>query len=116
MCALAASLVVAGVAGSSCSAKSAASPASEQVWGDVKVTPEDGALALHIGPAATQAGRLVHWNYDTFRARLGDGRAGWTYVTFRLDGAGSVRAVRLDDSDAFEFVRLAPARPGADRQ
>jgi len=87
-----------------------------QVWGDVKVTQEDGALALHIGPAATQAGRLVHWNYDTFRARLGDGRAGWTYVTFRLDGAGSVRAVRLDDSDAFEFVRLAPAKPGADRQ
>ena len=75
----------------------------------MNVTREDGALALHIGPAATQAGRLVHWHYDTFRTKLGDGRAGWTYVTFRLDAAGSVRALRLDDSDAFEFVRSAPA-------
>ena len=83
------------------------------MWSDVNVTREDGALTIHIGSSAEHAGRLLHWHYDTFRARLGDGRGSWTYVTFKLDAAAGVNALRLDDSDTFEFVRRSQATPDA---
>jgi hypothetical protein len=85
------------------------------VWGDVVVAEENGALVVHLGPQADHAGRLEHWHFDTFRTKLGDGRNGWTFVTFRVDGAGTVHAIRLDDSDGFEFVRRPKAKgPGGD--
>jgi CubicO group peptidase (beta-lactamase class C family) len=75
------------------------------VYGDLKFELADGALAVRLGPSAERAGRLEHWHYDTFRARLGDGRDGWTYFAFRLDAAGAVAAVRFDDAASLEFAR-----------
>jgi len=77
------------------------------VWGDIEVEFAADALVVHIGPLPEQAGRLEHWHFDTFRARLGDGRGGWRYFTFRLDADGGVRAIRMDDQASFEFVRRA---------
>ncbi len=77
------------------------------VWGNVIVDLANGVLTVHIGPLAEQAGRLEHWHFDTFRARLGDGRGGWTYFTFRLAADGTVRGIRLEDADSFEFTRSA---------
>jgi len=76
-------------------------------WGDLVVSEADGALSVRIGPLPEQAGRLEHWHFDTFRAKMGDGRSGWSYFTFRVAADGSVRAIRLDDQASFEFVRRA---------
>jgi CubicO group peptidase (beta-lactamase class C family) len=77
------------------------------VWGDIEVEFAADALVVRIGPQPERAGRLEHWHFDTFRARLGDGRGGWSYFTFRLDADGGVRAMRMDDQASFEFVRRA---------
>ncbi len=75
------------------------------VYGDATVTLVNGTLRLGFGPLAQNAGTLEHFHYDTFRARMGDGRNGWTYVTFRLNQSGTVAAVRLQDASTLEFVR-----------
>jgi len=75
------------------------------VYGDLTFALVDGALVAHFGPLADNAGRLEHWNYDTFRARLGDGRGGYTYFTFRLASDGTVAAVRFQDDAGLEFSR-----------
>jgi hypothetical protein len=48
---------------------------------------------------------LEHWNYDTFRVSLGDGRGGASTLTFELDPAGNVASVMLDGSDEYRFRR-----------
>lgn len=75
------------------------------VYGDMTFALADGALVTRFGPLPENAGRLEHWHHDTFRARLGDGRGGWTYLTFRLAGDGTVAAVRFMDSGELEFAR-----------
>lgn len=75
------------------------------IYGDVSVSVESGTLRLAMGPLAQNAGPLEHFHYDTFRAQLGDGRNGWTYVTFRLNQRGQVAAIRLGDASGFEFLR-----------
>ena len=75
------------------------------VYGDMKFDLAGGALTAHFGPSADNAGRLEHWHYDTFRAKLGDSRGGWTYFTFRLGSDGTVAAVRFQDEASLEFVR-----------
>jgi CubicO group peptidase (beta-lactamase class C family) len=75
------------------------------VYGDLEVKFADGALSVHFGPSPAHAGRLEHWHHDTFRARLGDGRDGFTWFTFRLDAAGAVAAVRFNDAPSLEFSR-----------
>jgi CubicO group peptidase (beta-lactamase class C family) len=75
------------------------------VYATLQVRREEGTLRVNIGPLAQNAGTLEHFHYDTFRARLGDGRHGWTYFTFRTGGDGSVAAVRYRDSAALEFTR-----------
>lgn len=76
------------------------------VYATLQVRLVNGALALNVGPLAQNAGALEHFHYDTFRVRLGDGRNGWTYVTFRTGGDGRVAAVRYRDSPALEFTRI----------
>lgn len=75
------------------------------VYADLAVTQEGEALMIAFGPAPENRGRLEHWHHDTFRARLGDGRGGWTSFTFRLGADGAAAAVRFEDQAALEFVR-----------
>jgi hypothetical protein len=56
----------------------------------VTIRLEQGRLVIRIGPSALHAGTLEHWNYETFRAKLGDGREGWTPIGFNLGLDGSV--------------------------
>jgi CubicO group peptidase (beta-lactamase class C family) len=74
-------------------------------WGDLTIKMDNGALRVAIGPSADNSGLLEHWNYDTFRATLGDGRGGHSTLTFELDPTGSVKSVMLDGSDQFVFRR-----------
>jgi len=75
------------------------------VYGDIEVTARDGGLAIRFGSSPDTRGTLEHWHHDSFRARLGDGRGGWTWFTFRVDGAGRVAALRFEDASDLEFVR-----------
>jgi hypothetical protein len=66
---------------------------------------DTGGLRVAIGPGADNTGPLEHWNYDTFRATLGDGRGGRNMLTFQLDPAGNVASVMLDGSEQYRFTR-----------
>jgi CubicO group peptidase (beta-lactamase class C family) len=74
-------------------------------WGDLTIRMDNGALRVSIGSGADNTGLLEHWNYDTFRASLGDGRGGWSTLTFALDPAGNVASVMLDGSAEYVFKR-----------
>lgn len=76
-----------------------------EVYGDLTIAAEGGANVLRFGPAPENRGTLEHWHHDTFRAKLGDGRGGWTYFTFRLGADGRIAAVRFEDQASLEFVR-----------
>ncbi len=78
------------------------------IYGDLNVVEKNGALHIALGPMPENAGKLQHWNYDTFRVKSGDGRYGWSYVSFRRDSEGTVIGIRFDD-DITEFLR-APAK------
>lgn len=75
------------------------------VYGDMKITAADGVLRMQFGPMPENAGTLEHWNFDTYRVRLGDGRYGWSLISFGMAPDGSIRTVRMDDSPNFEFTR-----------
>lgn len=75
------------------------------VFGSAQVINAGDRLEWNIGPLPQNRGNLEHFHYDTFRAMLGDGRNGYTYVTFRLDQHGKVAAVRLRDQPGYEFTR-----------
>ncbi len=75
-------------------------------WGDVVITAVGDGLRVALGPSADNAGTLTHWQYDTFRGELGDGRGGTTTVNFQLGMDGSVRRVLLDGSEEYAFTRV----------
>lgn len=74
-------------------------------WGDLVVSLADGRLEARIGAGPLNTGPLAHWNYDTFRWHLGDGRNPPNTLTFVLDPAGRVAQVMLDGSAAYTFRR-----------
>ena len=74
-------------------------------WGDLVITLVGDALQMRIGVGTQNAGSLAHWNYDTFRATLGDGRGGPTQLTFVIDPAGKAARVSLFGSDDYTFTR-----------
>ncbi|HET9984387.1 MAG TPA: serine hydrolase [Longimicrobiales bacterium] len=77
---------------------------ADSLYGQARVSLEDGHLVLRYGPAFT--GDLEHWNYDTFRAKWrGAGLGGGTaLVGFALDAAGV--AARMDVEGIAEFKRV----------
>ena len=76
------------------------------VWGDVVIAQDGAALRASLGPNAANAGSLAHWHYDTFRAFLGDGRGGASYLQFQLDGNGTVSRVMMNGDNGYIFTRV----------
>ena len=76
-------------------------------WGDLVITLDGTTLRARIGAGATNTGVLEHWNYDTFRVTMGDGRGDANYLTFILDAAGTPGTVLLDGSADYAFKRKA---------
>ena len=74
-------------------------------WGDLVLKMDNGALRMTLGTGADNTGLLEHWNYDTFRVSLGDGRDGSNMLTFELGPAGNVASVMLDGSAQYVFKR-----------
>ncbi|MBR9990662.1 MAG: serine hydrolase [Gemmatimonadetes bacterium] len=83
---------------------------TSDLYGDARLSLEDGRLVLHYAP--DYIADLEHWHHDTFRAnwrRPGFGRA---FLTFALDHRA--RAVRMD-LDGFGEFRRAERDMSADR-
>lgn len=83
---------------------------SHPAWGAVTVGLEQGRLVIRIGPSPLNAGALEHWNYDTFRAKLGDGREGWIPIGFTLGLDGSVAGLMLGSPEMTFSRDGAPAK------
>lgn len=76
-------------------------------WGTLVVTAEGTGLQAQLGPGPTMRGTLEHWQFDTFRVSLGDGRGGKSYLQFQLDAEGKMGRVLLDGSDEYAFTRVS---------
>jgi hypothetical protein len=74
---------------------------TDAMYGDAKVTEEDGKLVMSYGAAFK--GDLEHWHYNTFRATWRDKTLGKSLVTFNLNAAG--KAATLSIENLAEFKR-----------
>ncbi len=74
-------------------------------WGDIVVSEQNGKLKIRFGTGEENDGILQHWNYDSFRARFGDGRYGWTMLQFFLFPDGKVASIGFENTDEYRFVK-----------
>jgi len=72
---------------------------SDTLYGEARVSLENGTLLLEIGPSFV--GELEHWHYDTFRARWRDLQLGRAWVEFRMDREGKVTEVEVEGWGGF---------------
>ena len=90
-----------------------------QMYGDAKVTEEQGRLVVRLLPSPAYVGDLEHWHFDTFRIKWRESVVypyprGW--VTFTLDPQGKVSEMKIDvpnpdfDFKELEFKRAADAK------
>lgn len=73
-----------------------------EMYGDTKVAFENGKLTLKRGAQFT--GDLEHWHYDTFRVTWRDRQLGKGFINFRLNSAGKVEVMNLEN--LAEFTRV----------
>ena len=88
-------------------------------YGNIVVAPRDGGLAIDFRSTPRMAGRLEHWQYDTFVTRFDDTTIEPAYVTFGLDADGRVDRVTMkpvsplaDFSFDYQDLHFTPL-PGA---
>ena len=74
-------------------------------YGDVVITANGDTLHARFGRA--YEGDLIHWQYETFRARWASRQNGEGTITFKPDGNGRIAALQLLGN---AFTRIAPAR------
>ena len=59
------------------------------------MTENAGALRIDFKSTPRMAGKLEHWQYDTFVTRFDDRTLEPAYVTFNLDADGGVERVTM---------------------
>jgi CubicO group peptidase (beta-lactamase class C family) len=64
-------------------------------YGDVVVSERDGGLWIDFKSTPRMDGKLVHYQYDTFRTAFTDTALENALVTFQLDAHGKVERVKL---------------------
>lgn len=64
-------------------------------YGDIAVTRAADGLRIDFKTTPRMAGRLVHWQYDSFVTRFDDKAIEPAYVTFALDAEGKVDRVTM---------------------
>lgn len=81
-----------------------------EMYGEARVTQENGRLVLRLVPAPNFVGDLEHWQYDTFRVKW---RESVSYpfpkgfVTFTLNAQGKVDEMKIDvPNPDFDFKEL----------
>lgn len=68
---------------------------SDPWYGDIEVTESAGALRIDFKSTPRMAGKLEHWQYDTFVTRFDDRTLEPAYVTFNLNADGGVERVTM---------------------
>ena len=81
------------------------------LYGEVKVTHEQGKLNLRFGPAFI--GEMEHWHYDTFRARFRGASASNVSVTFSLNAQGKIENATLNMPGVAEYPFKRVPEPAA---
>jgi hypothetical protein len=81
---------------------------TSELYGDVKVTLDNGKLTLRYGEG--YVGDLEHWHYDSFRATWTNPREPKALVTFVLNAQGAVGELRWDDLVAKRPSALEPKK------
>ncbi len=71
------------------------------LYGDVKITHENGKLGVRFGPAFT--GGLEHWHYDTFRAKFVGAGGSYAFMTFALNAQGKLETLTLNLPGVAEY-------------
>jgi CubicO group peptidase (beta-lactamase class C family) len=64
-------------------------------YGDVVIGADKKGLTIDFTSTPRMAGRLDHWQYDSFVTRFGDPAIEPAYVTFALDADGKVTGVTM---------------------
>ena len=82
------------------------------LYGDVKVTHQNGKLGLRFGPAFTS--ELEHWHFDTFRAKFVGAGVSYAYMTFALNAQGKLETLTLNLPGVADYpFKRAPETPPA---
>ncbi len=66
---------------------------TNEMYGDAKVSEQNGKLTVEYSPALT--GELEHWHFDTFRATMRERHLGKAFVTFALNPAGKINELKM---------------------
>ena len=85
-------------------------------YGDVVITQSGKGLAMQFARTRELAGRMEHWQHDTFIVRWNDRSLNAdAFVNFSLDQDGKIREMRMepispltDFSFDFQDLRLRP--------
>ena len=92
---------------------------SGAMYGDARVTEENGKLVLRLVPSPNFVGDLEHWHFDTFSIKWRDSIVypfGPGFVSFIIDPQGKVSEMKLDvpnpdfDFKELEFKRVSDTR------
>ncbi len=67
---------------------------ADEMYGDAKITFENGVLKATFGPYYN--GTLEHWHYDTFRIKWQDEVEGQSFVNFKLNSQGKVETMSIE--------------------
>lgn len=87
---------------------------SDELYGAVTVTEENGKLVLRFGPSPNFVADLEHWHYDTFQIKWRPSVAynfPRGFVTFTIDKSGRTDDLKIDQpNNDFWFYELALKR------
>ncbi len=75
---------------------------TSEMYGDVKISLENGKLTAKFGPNFT--GELEHWHYDVFRVNWQDKVEGKAFISFRLNQQGKVAEMNMAGMGDFSRV------------
>ncbi|MBD0325825.1 MAG: serine hydrolase [Pyrinomonadaceae bacterium] len=80
------------------------------MYGDARITEENGKLVIRLAPAPNFVGDLEHWQYDTFRVKWRDTVSypfPKGFITFNLNAQGKVDEMKIDvPNPDFDFKEL----------
>ncbi len=80
------------------------------MYGDARITEENGKLVIRLAPAPNFVGDLEHWQYDTFRVKWRDTVSypfPKGFITFNLNAQGKIDEMKIDvPNPDFDFKEL----------
>lgn len=80
------------------------------MYGEARITEENGKLVLRLVPSPNLVADLEHWQYDTFQVKWRDSVSyafGRGFVTFTLNAQGKVDEMKIDvPNPDFDFKEL----------